>query len=271
VSSAANERGAWGRRLAPPHALWLGPDGLWDHGPMPGWRPWARGGQDHAWPRRHDSFDAWCAASPGQACQLILSAWLLHELLLDPRLPLADDTARLAYARGLLQHYHGEAAAAWPLAAWQAGGRHGVSALHALTLPALQASARQAGVSLRGIRPWWSLALAMAWQQVPALAHADTGRLQLVDGLLVTQIELARGRVHQLLQRRLAAAQPGCLRDWQATLPPVVCRVALGHGLDAPWRPAAGDALQVLGILHGSAPAALWARASVAHPEVLAA
>ena len=250
---------AWGLRLAPTQALWLGTGGLWDHGAMPGWRPWAPAGVAAGLPHRHASFDAWCQARPGQGCQLILSAWLLHELLLDAQLPLADDSARLAYARRLLQHYHGEAAAQWPLAAWQAGGRHGVSALHAITLPALQASARQAGVVLRGVRPWWSLALAMAWQRVPALARAGSGRLLVVDGTLVTQVELAQGRVQQLLQRRLADARPASLLAWHAALPPVDCGVALGHGLDAPWRPAAGDGLHALGTLDGPAPDALWA------------
>lgn len=258
MSSATLESSHWARRLAPSHALWLGPDGLWDHGPMPGWRPWGAGDSQPPTPRRHASFDAWCQAMPGQGCQLILSAWLLHELLLDAQLPLADDTARLAYARNLLQHYHGDAAAQWPLAAWQAGGRHGVSALHALTLAALQASARPAGVALRRVRPWWSMAMATAWQQVPALAQAASGRLLVVDGALVTQIELARGRVQQLHQRRLADARPASLRAWHAALPAVAHSVAIGHGLDAPWQTADGDTLVAIGTLQGQAPGQLW-------------
>jgi hypothetical protein len=259
VSLELIERPAWGTRLAPSHALWLGPDGLWDHGPMPGWRPWRPAGPPSPVPQRHASFDAWCHTHQGLGCQLLLSGWLLHEVLLDAHLPLTDDTARLAYARNLLQHYHGDAALQWPLAAWQAGGRHGVSALHAHTLPALQASARQGGVALRRMRPWWSLALAMAWQLVPALAQAGTARLLVVDGRLVTQLELERGRVMQLLQRRLADAQAASLRAWHATLPAAACSVALGHGLTAPWQATDGDTLQCLGDLQGPAPAALWA------------
>jgi hypothetical protein len=259
----------WGRRLSPSHALWLGPDGLWDHGPMPGWRPWSASQAGVTAPQRHASFDAWCQARPGHGCQLVLSGWLLHELLLDPQLPLSDDTARLAYARGLMQHYHGDAALQWPLASWQAGGRHGVSALHALTLADLHACARPAGVPLRRVRPWWSMAMTMAWQQVPALARAATGRLLVVDGALVTQIELARGQVQQLLQRRLADTQPGSLQAWHAAQPPVSCSVAVGHGLASPWPAGADNSLLAIGTLQGDAPAVLWAQA--ASPVAMAA
>ncbi len=265
MSSAKTEPAAWARRLAPSQALWLGPGGLWDHGAMPGWRPWSAPVAAVGPPRRHASFDAWCQAMPGHGCQLILSGWLLHELVLDPALPLADDTARLGYARGLLQHYHGEAAALWPLAAWRAGGQHGVSALHALTLPALQTSARQAGVALRTVRPWWSLALVLAQQQLPALASADSARLLVVDGLLVTQIDLARGRLRQLQQRRLAEASPAALLALHAAAAPAACSAAIGHGLQAAWPGAAGGAtLQALGTLQGDSPAALWWRAEPA-------
>lgn len=259
MSLEQTDRPAWGTRLAPSHALWLGADGLWDHGPMPGWRPWRPLDALRTAPQPYAGFDAWCQAHPGMGCQLVLSGWLLHEVLLDAQLPLADDTARLAYARNLLQHYHGDAAQQWPLAAWQAAGRHGVSALHACTLHTLQTSARQGGVALRRVRPWWSLALAMAWQLAPALAQASSARLLVVDGALVTQLELDRGRVTQLLQRRLADAQPASLRTWHAALPQVACSVALGHGLANPWQAAEGDTLQCLGTLHGPAPAALWA------------
>lgn len=272
-SAGASALGSLARRLAPSHALWLGPDGLWDHGPMPGWRPWATAAAAGAGPRHHASFDAWCRAMPGHGCTLILSGWLLHELLLDPGLPLPDDTARLGYARRLLQHYHGEAAAHWPLAAWHAGGQRGVSALHALTLQALQAAARQAGVALRGVRPWWSLALALAQQQQPALAVAERARLLVVDGRLVTCVDLARGRLVDLQQRRLDSADATGLHRLQAGLPPVQRCAAIGHGLDAPGMADGGDGIQVLGHLHGAAPAALWqgsaSPAPVAAPAAL--
>lgn len=255
---------ALARRLAPSHALWLGPGGLWDHGAMPGWRPWAGAATTPTAPRHHAGFDAWCRTMPGDGCTLILSGWLLHELLLDPTLPLADDTARLGYARRLLQHYHGDAAAHWPLAAWQAGGQRGVSALHALTLQDLQAGARQAGVALRGVRPWWSLALALAQQQQPALAAAERARLLVVDGRLVTCVDLARGRLDGLQQRRLDRADASSLLALQADLPGVDRCAAIGHGLAAPAE--GGGGIQWLGHLHGAAPAALWHGAATPAP-----
>lgn len=248
---------ALARRLAPSHALWLGPDGLWDHDAMPGWRPPAAPGAAQP-PRHHAGFSAWCDAMPGRGCMLVLSGWLLHELVLDPALPLFDDTARLGYARRLLQHYHGDPATQWPLAAWQAAGQRGVSALHALTLTELQAAARRAGVALRSVRPWWSLALALAQQQCPALAAAESARLLVVDGALVTCVDLGRGRLLQLQQRRLAAASPQALAALQRSLPGVACCVATGHGLQAPWRPGIDDGIRALGDLQGAAPERLW-------------
>ena len=204
----------------------------------------------------HASFDAWCQAHPGAACELALSSWLLHELLLDAALPLADDPARLVYARGLLQHYHGDEAAEWPLAAWQLAGRHGVSALHGLRLPALQHSARQAGVVLRAVRPWWSLALALA--RPPATLKAPPAalwRLLVVDGSLVTQIDLVHGTLDRLQNRCLSAAAGPALQALIDDAPALACH-ALGHGLAAPVVLPQG--LVAVGSLVGPAPAALW-------------
>ena len=264
MSLALIDRPAWANRLAPTHALWLGPLGLWDFGPMPGWRPWSAPTHRPSAPRPHAGFEAWCQAHPGTGCSLILSAWLLHELLLDAQQPLADDTARLAHARSLLLHYHGDAAAQWPLAAWHAAGRRGVSALHALTLPHLQSIARGSGVALRTVRPWWSLALALAMQQVPRLAHGDAARVLVADGALVTQIDLSRGRLSNLQQRRLPQATLAALPVPAAGL--LCC--ALGHGLSDhdhdqaidfdSTRAGAPPGITLLGSLAGEAPAALW-------------
>jgi len=247
------ERPHWLPRRGAPHALWLGREGLWDYGAMPGWRgPSATGPTA---PEPHASFDAWCQAHPGAACGLVVSSWLLHELLLDRALPLADDSARLAYARGLLRHYHGDDAGEWPLAAWQAAGRRGVSALHGLRLTALQDSARQAGVVLRSVRPWWSLALAIARQRVLSLDSAAAVRLLVVDGGLATQIDLVSGSLDRLENRRLGAADGPALQALLDAAPGRSCHV-LGHGLLAPVVLPQG--MLALGPLDGPAPAALW-------------
>lgn len=253
--SARIDRRAWRARLAAPHTLWLGPDGLWDFGARPGWRPaGARTGAEAA-ALRSAGFEAWCQAHPGQACHLVLSAWWVHELVLDPALPLADDRARLAYARGLLRHYHGDAAAHWPLAAWQAAGRHGVSALHGLDLAALQALAGQAGVALRSVRPWWSLALARALWQAPPLARAASSRLLVVDGRLVSQLDLVHGALDTLRLRQLDQATPQALQALRPDEPATLC-CALGHGLSTGG--AALGGVTLLGPLHGPVPDALW-------------
>jgi hypothetical protein len=242
--------------------LWLGQGALWDLGARPRWRPAGRAQPGPPTvPQRHAGFDAWCQAHAGQACSLLLSAWLVHELLTDGAPVPASDQARLAHARGVLQHYHGEAALTWPLAAWQSGGRHGVSALHGLALPALQDSARRAGVRLRAVRPAWSLALATALQQAPALARAAAGRLLVVDGVMVSQIDLSRGALTGLQQRRLPTPTLPALQALAPDAADTVC-VAIGHGLQP-----ASDGQAVLGLrgigcvgsLFGEAPAPLCA------------
>ncbi|MBC7940296.1 MAG: hypothetical protein H7Z19_11120, partial [Chitinophagaceae bacterium] len=75
------------------HHLLLAETGLWDGATL------------------HADFAAWCSARGGQRCTLWLSSACLFELVCEPDLPLADDAAALAWARGVLQHYHGEAAA----------------------------------------------------------------------------------------------------------------------------------------------------------------
>lgn len=247
------ERAAWLPRRGAPHSLWLGRHGLWDYGAMPGWRRPAAPALSA--PVAHASFDTWCQAHPGASCGLVVSSWLLHELLLDSALPLPDDRARLAYARGLLQHYHGDDATEWPLAAWQVAGRRGVSALHALRLTALQDSARRAGVALRSVRPWWRLALSLAQQQLRSFDQDNAARLLVVDGGLVTQIDLARGLLARLENRRLYAAEGPALQALVDDAPGGTCH-ALGHGLATPEVLPQG--LLAIGPLDGPAPAALW-------------
>ena len=245
-----------------PQALWLGPDGLWDMGTLPAGWPMGAPRAGPAPPQRFADFDAWCQAHPGQACTLWLSAWGVHELVVDAALPLAGDSGLLAYARPLLVHYHGQAAAHWSLTTWQAAGRRGVSALHGWPLAGLQASARQAGVHLRWVRPWWCQALVMAVQAAPALVQAAAARLLVVEGRLVSDLTLARGALVGLQQRRLADNTPAALQALAQDGPATVCW-ALGHGLQdegagerrlTPLTARTG--IVVLGRLTGLAPAA---------------
>ncbi len=229
--------------------LWWGASGLWQ-----------AGGSGAA--TRWDSFDAWCAAHPGARARLWLSAWWVVDVLVDPALPLHDDAAVLAYVRPLLQHYHGDAAAPWPLAAWQAGAARGVSALHGLPLAELQATAGRHGVQLQAVQPWWARALHLALAREPALQREAAAQLVVVEGRLVTRLDLRRGGLVGLQQRRLPQATPAALQAWLADEPVAVQR-CLGYGLDA-QAGASHPGLPLLGLAEGGAslggehPAPAW-------------
>lgn len=179
------------------HGLLLREGSLWDG--------------TRAWP----DFAAWCNAHSGGRCRLWLSSALLHELVCDPGLPLADDAAALAWARPLLQHYHGDAALAWPLAAWQQGRQRGVSALHGASLDTLRSSAQQAGVRLLAVKPWWSLQLQQALRQHRAL-RGPQARLLIAEDARVAVLGLERGRLTQLELRRLDPQADDKLAPWRA-------------------------------------------------------
>lgn len=200
------------------------------------------------------SFEHWCQAHPKRRCTLWLSSHLLHELVCDADLPLRDDHAVLAWAQPQLQHYHGEAAAAWPLAAWQQGRQRGVSVLHGVSLQAVQATAAQHGVRLVAVRPWWSLVLPLALRRHQALRGAQA-RLLVVEGDGVAALALRRGQVSGLALRRLDAATAPALAEWLAEQPGAVgSAVAIGYGLGA--GPVAG--LQAAEGLAAAAPASRW-------------
>lgn len=236
-------------RDAAAQPLWWGDSGLWHAG-------------DQAAPTRWDGLADWCAAHPGARARLWLSAWWVVDVLVDGALPLHDDAALLAYVRPLLQHYHGDQAAPWPLAAWQAGAARGVSALHGLPLAELQATAARHGVHLQAVQPWWARALKMALRQQPALAREAAAQLAVVEGRLVTRLDLRRGALVGLQQRRLSQATPAALQAWLADEPVAVQR-CLGYGLQHEAA-ASYPALPVMheagaaASLDGPCPASAW-------------
>ena len=150
-----------------------------------------------------DEFDAWCREHPGTAVELIVSARALHELVVEPGLPLPDLDAVQAYAQQQFAHYFGAAAQRFAVAPWRVAGRSGASALHGLDLAALQARAAAAQVRLVRVRPAWSAWLA----SLPASVRAATGRLVWHEGsdgdVTVVVIEVEQGRVGALQLRRL--------------------------------------------------------------------
>ncbi len=228
-------------RLAP---LLLRSEGVWD------------GLQ--AWP----GFDAWCEAHGGQSCALSVSSALLHELVCDVDLPLADDPAALAWARPLLQHFHGDAAQGWPLAAWQDGPTRGISALHGVRLDGVLSSARQHGVRVLAVRPWWARVLQLSLKRQPALRQGPA-RLLVLEGQGLTELVLREGQVMGVQIRRLDEATSPALRAWCEEHPGDGPTFTVGYGLapsptGAPGLPAALDALDA------PAPSLRWLSASPA-------
>lgn len=147
-----------------------------------------------AWP----DFAAWCAAHPGARVALLAGPDRVHSLRVPDDLPLADDAARLGYARLQFTHYFGPAAQLWPLAAWP----QGVCALADGDLAALQATAAAHRVRLTSLRPSW------------ALVPADDGDTALLEGGLLTWLSRRDGRLVELQQRH---ADDELLQELQGT------------------------------------------------------
>lgn len=225
------------RWMARPQPLLLGASAVWD------------GTQPHA------DLAAACAAHRGRRVRLWLSSAVLVETPCPDGLPIADDAAALDWARGLLLHYHGEAAAGWPLAAWQGGRRRGVSAWRTPSLDAVRATARAAGVHLADVRPWWPAVLRQALRRAPALRRGPA-RLLLAEGAWLTAVDLDDGDADAVQVRRLAAADGAALRDWQAAQP-ARPTVTVGYGL-AGWHGDDGAQALDAAALARSAPDAAW-------------
>jgi hypothetical protein len=249
------ETGRWrrlARRMQPRHALLLQRDALWDAGSSR--RP-------NRPPAAHGGFADWCRRHPGDACDLWLSATMVHELVCDPALPPSTDASLISYARNVFVHYHGDAARAWPLAAWSSQGQQGVSALHGVDLTALQHEARAHAVRLHALRPWWSRALAQALRQAPGLRGAPQAWLLVVEGRHLCALRLHRGSLAELRTQWLAGAHAAALEPvlpqlCDAALPRLADApvYALGHGLSGEPSPA----IRCLGRLDEAAPAAHW-------------
>lgn len=150
-----------------------------------------------------DEFAAWCRDMPGTAVELVVSAKALHELVVEPGLPLADLDAVQAYAQQQFAHYFGAAAQRFAIAPWQLGDGSGASALQGLDLTALRAQADAARVRLAAVRPAWAVWLAA----LPAATRSGSGRAVWHEGAdgdgTAVIIQLDRGRVTSLQSRRV--------------------------------------------------------------------
>ena len=146
-----------------------------------------------------DEFAAWCKELPGTAVEVVVSARALHELVVEPGLPLADLDAVQAYAQQQFAHYFGAAAQRFAIAPWKLGEAAGASALHGVDLAALRSQAEAADVRLAAVRPAWAAWLA----SLPAATRAGSGRAVWHEGEVAVVIQLDRGRVTGLQSRRV--------------------------------------------------------------------
>lgn len=244
----------WVGRMAQRHSLLLGHTGLWDAGS-------ARAPYRIA--KRCERFDGWCESNPGRVCDVWLSSTLVHELVCDPALPLATDTALVALARSAFTQRYGDAALAWALMPWSTQGQQGVSAIHGVDLGRLALVARQHRVRLNALKPRWVRVLALTLDRLPALRAIPQAWLVIVEGPVVNALRLHRGSLSEVEVRSetLANARPAALAAFSSRLrdatpggfaeAPVF---AMGHGL------ARGATVGVtsLGRLDGRAPPIDW-------------
>jgi hypothetical protein len=214
-----------GRSWARPKALLLNGEGLWDP---------AHGGQAYR------DFEAWCAAHPGQPCELWIGASALAEVGGDDDAgaeTLRSPAARADWVRRVLHHYHGEAATQWPLLPWQAAGAWGASALRGVTLADLKLAGKAHGVVLRAVRPLWPRLIAQLLAQQAQLRRSGVGQAWLVEAVRagggpahLTRVGLTRGRISSVQRRRL----------------------------ELPWGPALQRLLEEEPPAAGAMPALLW-------------
>ncbi|MEJ6007980.1 hypothetical protein WG899_20710 [Paucibacter sp. AS339] len=239
-------------RLARPQALFLSPEGVQAYGDKP------------------QAFADWCRAHAGQAAELSVSAKLLHELVCEAGLPLADEAQLQAYARQLFGHYFGAPAKSWPLATWRVASpgvgsgpateQCGAVALHGPAGAQLQACAAMHEVHLSRVQPAWAPLLRRLVAEQPEWAQTPSAALAWVEGQVLTWLQLRDGRLQGLRQLRLAAATQAALGETLAELcgaggaGAIKSVLVCGYGLEPATSAPSWPGLRVLGRLDGSAP-----------------
>jgi hypothetical protein len=199
----------------------------------------------------------WGAAVAGSDVRVVLSGRLTHQLVVsDPSLPLDDADSVLAWARHQFVHFHGAAAEGWGLAAWHLDGQRGVSAAHGIDMQALRQQAAEQKIRLRGVLPWWSVALPLAADAAPALATARHGELWIVEGTHVTRLVCAAGRLADIQQHWLDRADLYALAGLIEELRPDAGPWLMGFGIGEDAGPL--EAFRLLAPLDGPAPSARW-------------
>lgn len=178
--------------VAPSHAVlsrlmarWRGRLRTWrsPHRLMLTARPHAPG-QAHVLEAAIQAFADWAACNEGAAVDLALSS---HFLLMSVGEPgaIADDQALREQARSRWAHYLDLQAehidADWCVQTSLDGGRSPVALACAVPrglMQGLQQVARQHGLKLLALRPWWAEALQQAWSDLPPSATLTDGEVR---------------------------------------------------------------------------------------------
>ncbi len=184
-------------------------------------------------------FEAWCAAHPNSCCDVWLSSHLVHNLLIEPELPLLSLVDMRDYVRQQFAYYRGDAALAWPVATSVSGWGRVASVPDGFDLGRWRTAARRHGVHLRTLRPDWTRvageALRFAVSKREGAAGIDTAqplRLVLTEPGVFTSLRMEGGRCVSLRRQmhdggELAGLMARVEQDGAGKLPTVVA----GHGL----------------------------------------
>jgi len=220
----------------------------------------------HANARQFRNVEDWITRHPGSAMRLWVSAELQHSVELAEA-PADGNTSGLrAMARAELARQFGAPAMDWALAIWSDCSTPGACALSGIDMKALQSHALRHDVQMQAVAPWWNHALDEAKRCVHALNHAEHSQICVVEGRNVAWIDVRRGTLGAVPQRRIAEPNVDALRTQIGALqnaavqPPTV---VVGHGLCDGASPRGLSAL-VLGRLDGIQPPQ-WLRPSSVH------
>lgn len=159
----------------------------------------------------HAGFEPWCTQHAGARCRLWVAPSAGFDLVAPEGLALADADLP-GWARRQFVHFHGDAAAAWPLAVWHAGGGgRGVAAWPAASgaaLESLRATAARHGVVLLGVHPALPALHAALRREADAVRRGGVVlfHLEPEGGGPVTMLELSGGGLSAVRRRRLDGA-----------------------------------------------------------------
>jgi hypothetical protein len=156
----------------PSEHAFIAPDAVWHYGAASAGLPRA--------PQPFADLPAWLAAHAGVSVHAVLSSRCSKSLLLDAGADgvAADDSTGLGtLARARLMQVWGDAAVDWPLRTWSGRRRHGACAWADAQAVRWLADAQEAGVRVRSLQPWWSVALGRVIAEQPQWGRDERSAL----------------------------------------------------------------------------------------------